>query len=368
MVDVKKLMVPWLDGLKPYFSEHIELAWKDKSLSRMMSNEGPYPPQKKVMDGLVKGAEAANRYPDSLPHLKQTIADLNQGIDPRGVLLGNGSTECLDMTLRAFLQPGDELLISNPCYGIYKQRASIIGAKTVSIDALDNWEYDVDSLEKAITSRTKVLILANPNNPTGNLIDDKVYERFAGKDLVLICDEAYIEYSGADLKYSKIPLMKKYPNMVISRTLSKAYGLAGMRFGYMLGNPEIIEIISRTIMSWNISIMSVFGAQAALDDQEGLKKKIKETNDGRDYIESEIGKLDGVTVFHTHGNYILFDATPTGAKSEEIADWVMKNKGIIIRKVASFKDKTGLFRITIGSKEENEACVKAVKEFFASMK
>lgn len=364
MTDIKKLMVPWLEGLKPYFSEHIEKAWEDRSLVRMMSNEGPFGPQKAVFDKLVEGAKMANRYPDSLNHIKKKIGEINFGLDPDRVLLGNGSTEILDMTLRSFLQPGDELIQSLPCYGIYIQRANIIGAKTVSIMSKDNWEYDIDKIEKAISPRTKIVILANPNNPTGNLIDDSIYNRLARKDIILICDEAYIEYSG--LENSKIPLMKKYPNMIITRTLSKAYGLAGMRFGYALGHPETIGIISRTIMSWNISLICAFGAYAALNDQEGLKEKIRLTNEGRDYIESELAKIEGITVFHTNGNYILFDASKTGAKSEEIVNAVLEKHNIILRKMNPFKEREGLFRITIGNKEENEKCVKAVKEFFES--
>jgi histidinol-phosphate aminotransferase len=365
MADVKKLMVPWLDGCVPYFSEHIEKAWEDKSLIRMMSNEGPFTPQDAVLDQLIEGSKMAHRYPDSLKHLKKRIGELNFGLGPDWVLLGNGSTEILDMTFRAFLKPGDAIIQSNPCYGIYTKRASIIGAETITIDAFDNWEYDIDRIEKSVTGKTKIVILANPNNPTGNLIDDSIYERLVGHNIIVICDEAYIEYSG--LKNSKVPLMKRHSNMIISRTLSKAYGLAGMRFGYALGHPETIGIISRTIMSWNISIMSAYGAYAALDDQVGLKNKVRQTNEGRDYIESELSKVDGLTVYHTNGNYILIDATPTGATSAEIFNSVMKKDGILLRKMNRFKEKTGLFRITIGTREENERCVRAVKSYFSSL-
>jgi histidinol-phosphate aminotransferase len=364
MTDVKKLMVPWLEGLTPYFSPHLEKAWEDRSLLRMMSNEGPFKPEEPVLNALIEGSKIANRYPDSLMHIRKRIGEINFGLGPEWVILGNGSTEVLDMIYRAFMQPGEELIQSTPCYGIYIQRANILGAKTISILAKDNWEYDMDAIEAAITPKTKIIILANPNNPTGNLIDDSVYERLVKHNIIVICDEAYIEYSG--LENSKIPLMKKYPNLLIARTLSKAYGLAGMRFGYAIGNPETIEIISRTIMSWNISIMAAFGAYAALNDQEGVHKKIRLTNEGRDYIEGEIAKIDGVEVYHTYGNYILFDASSTGALTEEIVDYVMEKHGILIRKVSPFKGRKGLFRITIGTKEENEKCVAAVKDFFAS--
>ncbi|MCK4923821.1 MAG: histidinol-phosphate aminotransferase family protein [Spirochaetes bacterium] len=364
MADVKKLMVPWLEGCQAYFSEHIEKAWEDRSLSRMMSNEGPMPPQKKVLDQLVEGAKLCHRYPDSLKHIKKKIGELNSGLDPDWVLLGNGSTEGLDMTMRAFLRPGEAIIQSNPCYGIYSKRAALIGADTITIDALDGWEYDLDSIEASISEKVKVVILANPNNPTGNLTPDTVYERLVKHNIIVICDEAYIEYSG--LENSKVPIIKKNPNMIISRTLSKAYGLAGMRFGYLLGHPETIAIISRMVMSWNVSTISAFGAYAALLDQDGLREKARMTNEGRDYIESELSKIDGLTVYHTYGNYILIDATPTGATSAEIVNAVMEKDGIILRQMTPFKEKTGLFRITISSREENERCVEAVKAFFSS--
>jgi len=365
MADVQKLMVPWLEGLKPYFSPHIEKVWEDRSIIRMMSNEGPFNPHKPVLDALIDGSKCANRYPDSLNNIKKRIGEINQ-LGHDWVVLGNGSTDVLDMTFRAFMQPGDELIQSTPCYGIYIKLADIIGGKTISVFSKDNWEYDVDAIENAITSKTKIIILAHPNNPTGNLIDDSVYERFAKKDVILICDEAYIEYSG--LENSKIPIMKKYPNMIIARTLSKAYGLAGMRFGYMLGHPETIEIISRTILSWNISIMSAFGALAALNDEEGVKENIRLTNEGRDYIESELSKIDGLTVYHTYGNYILIDASPTHAKSEEIINTILEKNKIMLRKQNPFKGREGLFRITIGTREQNKKTVEAIKDFFNSRK
>jgi histidinol-phosphate aminotransferase len=186
MADVKKMMVPWLEGCEPYFSEHLEKAWEDRSLSRMMSNEGPFPPQKAIFDQLVEGAKLCHRYPDSLKHIKRKIGELNSGLGPDWVLLGNGSTEVLDMTMRAFLRPGDAIIQSNPCYGIYIKRAAIIGADTIIIDALDNWEYDIDKIEASISEKTRIVILANPNNPTGNLIPDSVYERLVKQNIIVI--------------------------------------------------------------------------------------------------------------------------------------------------------------------------------------
>lgn len=362
MADIYRLMVPWLKDQKPYFSEYLEKAWEDESLIRMMANEDPLPPHKVVIDAIMEGAKLAHRYPDSLKHIKKKIGEINSGLGPEWVLLGNGSTEVLDMIFRTFIQPGDELIQSIPCYRIYIERANILGGKTISIPAKDNWEYDVEAIEKAITPRTRIIILANPNNPTGNLIDDSVYDELSRRDVIVVCDEAYIEYSG--LKYSKVSIMKKYPNMVISRTLSKAYGLSGMRFGYALSHPETIEVISRTIMSWNVSIISAFGAYAALKDQGGLRERVRLNNEERDYLEREITRVEGLTVYHSHGNYILIDASRAGVKSEEIYDVMLKRYGILIKKQNPFKGREGLFRITVGSREENEKCLAAIKDFF----
>ena len=363
MVDVKKLMVPWLENCEPFFSEYIERAWEDRGLSRMMANEVPLPPQQSVLEQLFEGAKQCHRYPDSLKHVKTIIADLN-GLQPDWVLPANGSNEALDMAIRAFVGQGDCLLQSNPCYGIYTQRATLIGAETVSVDALENWEYDLPGLEHSIDERVKIVVIANPNNPTGNLAPDEVYNRLARHDVIVICDEAYIEYSG--LKNSKLSILKKHPNMIISRTLSKAYGLAGMRFGYLLGHPETIEIISRTAMFWNVSTISAFGAAAALLDQDGLKKKTNLCNEGRDYIERELSGVDGLHVYHTHANYILIDASSFGQSSKEIVDSILEKYGIILRPVKPFRDKAGLLRITICGREENERCVEALKHYFRS--
>ncbi len=363
MTDVKKLMVPWLEGCKPFFSEYIEKAWEDRSLSRMMSNEVPLPPQKKLLDQLWEGVKQCHRYPDSMRHLKKIIGDLN-GLGPDWVLLANGSNEGLDMALRTFLKPGDAIIQSNPCYGIYSQRAALIGAEIISIDALENWEYDLDSIEASISEKVKIVIIANPNNPTGNLAPDTVYKRLVKHNVIVICDEAYVEYSG--LENSKLAIMKNNPNMIISRTLSKAYGLAGMRFGYLMGHPETIEIISRMVMYWNVSTISAFGAYAALLDQDGLREKTKMSNEGRDYIESELSRVDGLTVYHTRANYILIDATPFGATSIEIVDGFMEKYGIILRTVKPFREKTGMFRVTICGNEENERCVEALKDYFST--
>ena len=366
MVDVKKLMVPWLDGINPFFSEDLENAWRDRRYLRMMSNEGPTLPQRSVFRALKKGSRIANRYPDSLFRLRTKIGEINDGVGAEWVLLGNGSTEILDMLFRAYIRPGEEVIQSIPCYGDYSHRATVSGAAVVSVPCGENWEYDIDEIERRISSQTRVVVLANPNNPTGNLTRDDVYRRLVQHNIIVVCDEAYIEYSG--LEHSKLHIMRDHRNLVIVRTLSKAYGLAGMRFGYALGHPETLEIARRTAMCWHINIMSAHGAYAALSDRKGLEKKIRLITNERDYMEREIAAISDLCVYHSHANYVLIDASKTGLDSGRITGDMKAHYGILLRRMKPFKGQTGLFRITVGKPGDNKQCVRALKDYFGKQR
>jgi len=175
-----------------------------------------------------------------------------------------------------------------------------------------------------------------------------------------VVDEAYIEYAG--YKKSMVKLIKEYKNVLVTRTLSKAYGLAGLRFGYMLGNKDVVAQISATLIPWNVGTIPMWAALAALEDTEALENRVKFNNEQVKYIEQELGAIPGMTVFHSHGNYILLDAKGTGKTGDEIVAYAQE-KGMILRPQAKMYDNDGFFRITIGTEEENRMMVEAVKEF-----
>ncbi len=362
---IEEYFSPWIKPLKMYVSSHIDLAWRDPSLHRMMSNENPLPPSPKVLEAIAKYGAMANRYPDQGTVVRSKIAEMNSLAGPENVVIGNGSSEVFDMIYRSFLQPGDEVIQQTPCFAIYQLRCDVLGGKLVSVPMIYKDKkllYDADGVLKAITPKTKIITIANPNNPSGNFMDAKDFVRIAETGIPFVIDEAYIEYAG--LGKSHVQLTKKYKNVIITRTMSKAYGLAGMRFGYLLADKDVAMQIAATLLPWNVGTIIMWAALAALEDQAGLAERVKFNNDQVAYIEEMLGSIPGLVILPTNANYILLDAGPAGKKGKDIVEYAQK-KGIILRGESPKFGSEGWFRVTIGSKEENKMFVEVIREFFA---
>ncbi len=363
MKKIDDYYVPWVKGIPMYISGHIELAWKKPELHRMMSNENPNPPSEKVLETIIKYAKMANRYPDQGLVVRGKIAQIN-GLDgAENVLLGNGSSEVYDNIFRVFLAPGEEVIQHTPCFGIYKLRCTILGGKMVSVPMVYKDKrvlYDADSILKAITDKTKIIVIANPNNPTGNFMDAKDFVRIADTGIPFIVDEAYVEYAG--LGMSQVGLTKKYKNVLVTRTLSKAYGLAGMRFGYAMGDKDVIGQISGALLPWNVGTIPMWAALAALEDTSALEYRVKFNNSEVDFITESLSDIPGLVVFPSKANYILFDCGATGKKGKDMVAYA-ETKGIILRPESEKYGSDGWFRVTIGTKEENRMVIEVIREF-----
>jgi len=364
MKPIQDYFVPWVKGIKMYVSPHIELAWQQPELHRMMSNENPNPPSTKVLETINKYAQMSNRYPDQGLVLRSKIAEIN-GLDgPENVMLGNGSSEVFDNIFRSFLQTGDEVIQHTPCFGIYKLRCNILGGKLVSVPMpYENKQlvFDPDAVLDAVTDKTKIIVIANPNNPSGNFMSTEDFARIADSGIPFIIDEAYIEYSG--LGMSQVELIKKYKNVIVTRTLSKAYGLAGMRFGYALGHKDVIGQISAALLPWNVGTIIMWAALAAFEDVDGLEERVKFNNREADFIEESLSDIPGMIIFHSHANYILFDGTDTSKPGNDMVAFAQE-KGLIFRPQNEMYGRNGFFRLTLGSKEENRMAVDAIREFY----
>jgi histidinol-phosphate aminotransferase len=311
----------------------------------------------------------ANRYPDQGLVVRTKIAEMN-GLDgPYNVMIGNGSSEVYDNIFRMFILPEqDEVIQHTPCFGIYGLRGKLLGAKMVSVPMVykDNYlHFDPDGILAAITDKTKIIVIANPNNPTGNFMDAKHFVRIAETGLPFVIDEAYVEYSG--LGMSQVALIKKYENVIVTRTLSKAYGLAGMRFGYALAAKPVSDQISGSLLPWNVGTIPMWAALAAFEDREGLAERVKFNNDAVDFITESLSVIPGFVVFPSKSNYILFDCGGTGKTGKEVLAYA-ETKGIILRGESKKYGSDGWFRVTIGSKEENQLFVDTVLEFFGTKK
>jgi len=363
MKKVDEYYVPWVKGIPMYVSGHIELAWRKPELHRMMSNENPNPPSEKVLEAIIKYAKMANRYPDQGLVVRSKIAEIN-GLDgPENVMLGNGSSEVYDNVFRMFLAPGDEVIQHTPCFGIYKLRGTILGGKMVSVPMAYKDRrllYDPDAVLKAVSERTKIIVIANPNNPTGNFMDAAAFVRIAETGIPFVVDEAYVEYAG--LGMSQAGLTKKYRNVIVTRTLSKAYGLAGMRFGYAMAGKDVIAQISAALIPWNVGTIPMWAALAALEDTEALAYRVKFNNSEVDFIQESLADVPGLVIFPSKANYILFDCGATGKKGKDMVAFG-EQKDLIFRPETEKYGSDGWFRITIGTKEENRMAVVVVREF-----
>lgn len=365
MKQIDEYFVPWVKGIPMYISGHIELAWKKPELHRMMSNENPNPPSEKVLQTIIKYAKMANRYPDQGLVVRGKIAQINGLGGPENVMLGNGSSEVYDNIFRIFLAPGEEVIQQTPCFGIYKLRGTILGGKMVSVPMIYKDKYlhfDPDGILKAITDKTKIIVIANPNNPTGNFMAAADFVRIAETGIPFIIDEAYVEYAG--LGMSQVGLTRKYKNVIVTRTLSKAYGLAGMRFGYAMGDKDVIGQISAALLPWNVGTIPMWAALAALEDTEALDYRVKFNNREIDLITESLSDIPGLVVFPSKANYILFDCGATGKKGKDMVAYA-ESKGLILRPETEKYGSDGWFRVTIGTEEENRMAIKVIREFLA---
>jgi len=220
--------------------------------------------------------------------------------------------------------------------------------------------YDVDAMLNAINERTKLILIINPNNPTGVFIEDEDLIRLCETGVPLCVDEAYLDYNPD--RPSKVSLIEKYPQVFLSVTFSKAYGFCGIRFGFVLGTEEMIDAFNRVFLPWNVSRMAAAAAEATIDHPEEVKAKVAHNNKWMAVFTEELEKV-GLKTYPAHGNYMLIDGTMTGKTTEEILADALEEK-IYLKKINPLHGKTGYFRVTPGTDEENERFVKFVRSYF----
>ncbi len=253
-------------------------------------------------------------------------------------------------------------MLSTPTFELFPPRAELCNAKVVSIPVREeDLQYDVDGMLAAINDRTKLILIINPNNPTGVFIDDVDLERFCETGVPLCVDEAYLDYNTD--RPSKADLIKKYPQVFLSVTFSKAYGFAGVRFGFVLGTEEMIAAFNRMFLPWNVSLMSAAAAEAIIDNPDEVKDKVEHNNKWMVIFTEELQKL-GLKPYPANGNYMLIDGTMTGKSTEEILKAALDEK-IYLKKIGEIHGKTGYFRVTPGTDAENEKFLKFIRAYFA---
>ena len=360
MKPLKEWIVPWLYTAREYNVGILDKAMDNPQNARLMLNENPIPPSEKVVEAVANSLQEGNWYPDSFLRLRTKIGKM-YGLGPDNVALCNGSSDTIDAMMRIFLQPRDEFILSNPTFELFLTRAELCNAKVVQIPVReDDLQYDVDGMLAAINERTKLMLIINPNNPTGVFIGDEDLMRFCETGVPLCVDEAYLDYNPD--RPSKADLIEKYPHVFLSVTFSKAYGFAGIRFGFVLGSEEMIAAFNRMFLPWNVSRMSAAAAEAIIDNPIEVKAKVEHNNKWMGIFSEELKKL-GLKPFPAHGNYMLIDGTMTGKTTEEILAAALE-ENIYLKKIGEIHGKTGYFRVTPGQDEENERFMTFIRSYF----
>ena len=359
MKSLENFIVPWVRTAEPYSDKHMDTAWENPQIIRMMSNENPLGPSSRTMDAVLEAARLGNLYPGSGPHLRQKLGE-NAGLTADHVVLGNGSTDVINFVAHTFIAPGDEAIIPVPTFPMYEARVKITGGSAVQVPMTPEFYWDMEAILEAITPKTKLIFVCSPNNPTGNQIEENDLLRILESGIPTFFDEAYYELE--DEVASRAHLIENYPHMMVNRTFSKAYGLAGFRVGYILCDPELASYFNSVRFPWNVSSIAIAAALAGLEDIQDQDHKRDTVIAGREFILSEINKIHGMRAFPSEGNFVLIDASVLEKDSLEIRD-EMAARGIYIRPMSGHNMARGFIRITVGTPEQNRFFIDTFGEY-----
>ena len=359
MKPAEDFIVPWVKAAEPYSDKHMDVAWENPQIIRMMSNENLLVPSEHVMEAIMEAAKLGNLYPGSGPQLRQKLGEA-AGLTADHVVLGNGSTDVINTVVHTFIAPGDEVVIPVPTFPMYEARVKVAGGVIVQIPMMTNFYWDMPAILKAVTPKTKLIFICSPNNPTGNQIEEEDLLRILELGIPTFFDEAYYEL---EINVStRAALMKKYPHMMVNRTFSKAFGLAGLRIGYLLCDLKLAGYFNRVRIPWNVSLVAIAAALAGLEDVEDQERKRQNVIEGRNYIFDEINKIPGLRAFPSEGNFVLIDASILNKDSLEIRDQVSA-KGIYIRPMSGHNMPRGFIRITVGTPDQNRTFIQAFRGY-----
>ncbi len=346
-----KTLTPYVPG-KPI--EELERELGITGSIKLASNENPLGPSPKAIAAIKRAAEGINRYPDGSGfYLTQALAK-KYGVEPGQVVLGNGSNELIELLVRTFVQPGDEVVSADPSFVVYAMITQASGGTNVIVPCRD-LRHDLDAMAERITPRTKIVFIANPNNPTGTMNTKAEMDRFMGRvpnRVIVAVDEAYFEYvTHADYPDS-LDYVKERRNVLALRTFSKIYGLAGLRIGYGITTPEIAELMNKVRQPFNTNALAQIGAVAALADRKHVEKSIANNNEGRQFLYQSFGRL-GISYVPTETNFIYFKTAMDG---KDLYTTLLK-QGVIIRPMGGQH-----LRVTIGTPEENKRFVDEIEK------
>lgn len=368
MTDFKKMAVPGVQKLNPYIPgkpiSELERELGISNIIKLASNENPLGPSPKAMEAIKKDMDELALYPDGNGFaLKQALAK-KHNINMDCITLGNGSNDVLVLLAEAFLTPESNAIYSQYSFAVYPIAVQAVGAQHKMVDAT-SWDddmplgCDLPAMKTAINDSTRLIFIANPNNPTGSFIGKEQLYQFIQQvpdNVIVVLDEAYLEYAPEDQRVDGSLWLEEFENLVITRTFSKAYGLAGFRVGYALSNPDIANVINRIRQPFNVNSLALSAAEAAINDHEFLTKSMQVNATGMALLEDKCKALN-LRFVPSKGNFLLVDF---GKDAMPIYQQMLE-LGVITRPVVNY-GLPNCLRITIGSINEMQRMVAVLEE------
>lgn len=352
---------PYTPG-KPIEEVKRELGLED--IIKLASNENPLGPAPRAIEAISNMLSELHLYPDAnCFNLKKALSGFYD-IPITDILIGNGSDELLKLIAETFLSSGDQIIVGKPTFSEYEFAALIMGAECIEVP-LKDFTHDLPAMLAAITPKTKIIVICNPNNPTGTIVNRTQIKEFMDKvpdDILVIFDEAYYEYVENPDYNTGLEYLAQGRNVIVLRTFSKIYGLAALRVGYGLTSTEIAQAVERVMEPFNVNTPAQIGALAALQDKEHVQKSRELNSQGKQYLYNEFKRL-GLTYVPTEANFIFMD---TGADCREIFNRLLK-LGVIVRTGDIFGYPT-FIRVTVGTEEENQRFIASLEKVLKDLK
>ena len=360
-MDLKKLVNKGIDGLSPYEPgkpiEDLERELGIKNAVKLASNENPVGPSPKIIDSIEKIVKETHRYPDgNATRLKAKISRKFNILENQ-VTVGNGSNDIIEFVARSFLGPNDSAVYSEHAFAVYPLVVRAVGAMGIEVPA-KNFSHDLEAMLDSIEKNTKLIFIANPNNPTGSFIEQSELLNFLEKvpeEIIVLLDQAYFEYSSFETSDLEFDVLERFPNLVISRSFSKAYGLAGFRVGYSVSSIEIADYLNRVRQPFNANSLALYAAEIALDDDQFIKKCLELNFEQKQKLFNDLQAL-GFECLPSRANFISFDCR------EDSNDAFNKLllEGVIVRSLRVYK-MPNFLRVSVGLPEENLTFLEKIK-------
>ncbi|HEY4072555.1 MAG TPA: histidinol-phosphate transaminase [Herbaspirillum sp.] len=354
-----RALAPYQGG-KPIAEVAREFGLEEANIVKLASNENPLGMPASARDAMQKAVADIGRYPDSNGFDLKAAVTRKHNVPSDWITLGNGSNDILELAAHAFVQPGQSVVFSEYAFLVYALATQAAGARAVVVPA-QQYGHDLNAMAAAIANDTRLIYIANPNNPTGTFVPGAELDAFLQKvpeHIVVVLDEAYTDYIPADVRYDSVAWVAKYPNLLVSRTLSKAYGLAGLRIGYAIAQPGVTDLLNRIRQPFNVNSLAQAAAVAALADTAFLSKSAQLNADGYRQLTQAFDAM-GLTYLPSFGNFVMVQVGEDNEAGARVNLALLK-KGIIVRPLANYGLPQWL-RITIGLPEENTAFLNALK-------